>query len=506
MRYIPILCTLLLAFTTGCSAVKVRIAETKLLPQIRNLSPDEKIATLIEKAREESRSGEVSPATVDSLIKLLQTQNFTAKGIHVVRTGKHLINPSQCPTLIPAANLKIGGFHQRSLQAGQGVPYVAYFPKDSPFLTGQPGIPPAGLALPVNALLTFDNSTPTLRFFDLTKSDRTRINGRTVRLAGDFSAPLALVLSKGKNRAIDVQALFFSRRNFANLGLIQIEPYDPQKIPVVFVHGLLSRPEAWAHAMNQLLADPTIRERYQFWFYLYPTGLPVWVSAAGLRRELDRFDADAKKLAPGQPVKPIVLVGHSMGGLICNMLIREGGDKLWGQFSDIPLNQLQLGPEAHAKLREFIDFKPRKDVNRVIFIATPHRGSRLALRPLAGFLANLIQLPKPVVAPYRKYILAAIREESRKNFTSPANSIRFLRADSPLLLAILKLPKDPRIPFHTIFGDRGRGNAPESSDGVVPYWSSNLPGAVSEKVVPSGHGANENSQGIEEIRRILSEN
>jgi hypothetical protein len=60
-----------------------------------------------------------------------------------------------------------------------------------------------------------------------------------------------------------------------------------------------------------------------------------------------------------------------------------------------------------------------------------------------------------------------------------------------------------RVRFHSVIGDQGKGDTPNSSDGVVPYWSSHLPGAQSEKIVPSGHGANENPEGIEEIRRIL---
>jgi len=45
------------------------------------------------------------------------------------------------------------------------------------------------------------------------------------------------------------------------------------------------------------------------------------------------------------------------------------------------------------------------------------------------------------------------------------------------------------IPYHSIIGDRGRGDTPNSSDGVVPYWSSHLDGAQSEKIVPSEHGS-----------------
>jgi len=256
-----------------------------------------------------------------------------------------------------------------------------------------------------------------------------------------------------------------------------------------------------------LLADPTIRKNYQFWLYLYPTGLPIWRSAAGLREELDRFDARFSKITPNANLNRAILIGHSMGGLICSMVIREGGDKLWSQFSDIPASQLRLSPEAKRELLKIVYFSPRADVSRVIFVSAPHRGSQLALRPIAGFFASLIQLPFSALLGKQEHseILRSMRDDVRSAFVAPANSIRFLRAKSPLLEAILKLPMSRAVPYHSIIGDRGKGNSPESTDGVVPYWSSHLEGAASEKIVPSGHGANENPEGIGEIRRILIE-
>jgi hypothetical protein len=67
----------------------------------------------------------------------------------------------------------------------------------------------------------------------------------------------------------------------------------------------------------------------------------------------------------------------------------------------------------------------------------------------------------------------------------------------------LPLPND--VPCHSIIGDRGRGDAPNSSDGVVAYWSSRVDGAKSEKIVPSSHGANQNPEGIAEVERILEQ-
>ena len=75
-------------------------------------------------------------------------------------------------------------------------------------------------------------------------------------------------------------------------------------------------------------------------------------------------------------------------------------------------------------------------------------------------------------------------------------------------MEINKIPITPGIPYHVISGDRGKGGnkdhtKPVMTDGVVPYWSSHLDGAVSELVVPSTHGAHQNPQGIAEVKRIL---
>jgi hypothetical protein len=138
-----------------------------------------------------------------------------------------------------------------------------------------------------------------------------------------------------------------------------------------------------------------------------------------------------------------------------------------------------------------------------VFVATPHQGSQLAMNPFAEFFSNMVRLPNLFTSGERLVMVNSIRNNLRDLFVAPANSIRFLRAKSPLLLAILKLPMSKQVTYHSVIGDQGKGDTPHSSDGVVPYWSSHLPHAKSEKIVPSGHGANENPDGIEEIRRIL---
>lgn len=79
--------------------------------------------------------------------------------------------------------------------------------------------------------------------------------------------------------------------------------------------------------------------------------------------------------------------------------------------------------------------------------------------------------------------------------------INGLSPRSPLLRSLDTLPIDA--PYYSIIGDRGRGNTPNSSDGVVPYWSSHLAGAQSELIVPGPHGSFALPQTIAELKGIL---
>jgi hypothetical protein len=170
---------------------------------------------------------------------------------------------------------------------------------------------------------------------------------------------------------------------------------------------------------------------------------------------------------------------------------------------DTPPDQLPLSGALRDRIVRIVQFQPRPEVARVVFFATPHRGSQLALHPVSEFFSRLIRLPVEILDTDRYKLQSALREEYRHLFLAPANSLVFLRANSPLLKSILALPMRPGVPYHSIIGDQGRGDAPNSSDGVVPYWSSRLDGATSEKIVPSGHGAHEHPEGIAELRRIL---
>jgi hypothetical protein len=98
-----------------------------------------------------------------------------------------------------------------------------------------------------------------------------------------------------------------------------------------------------------------------------------------------------------------------------------------------------------------------------------------------------------------------VSDPAARTLNRMPNSVDTLEPNDRFVLAVNKLPVAPGVPYHSIIGDRGHGDTPNSSDGVVPYWSSHLDGAESEKIVPSNHSAPRNPEAIAEVIRILKE-
>jgi pimeloyl-ACP methyl ester carboxylesterase len=268
------------------------------------------------------------------------------------------------------------------------------------------------------------------------------------------------------------------------------------------VHGLQATPVTWVPMVNALWAEPILRRDYQVWVFNYPSGYPIPYAAMLLRRELKALD----KTFPHH--RPMVLVGHSMGGMLCRLMISDShGDKFWRDFFGKPPAETKVSRESMALLKEALIFKPRRDVSRVIFISTPHRGSVIAQGPIGRIASSLIHKPMEFLKLGPEIMQASIvqQEPGMLKLKRMPNSIDTLAPNDPFVKFMNTLPLNRSVPYHSIMGDRGRGDTPNSSDGVVPYWSSHVAGTESEKIVPSDHGANQSPQGIAEVIRILKE-
>jgi pimeloyl-ACP methyl ester carboxylesterase len=323
------------------------------------------------------------------------------------------------------------------------------------------------------------------------------IAGRSYPLAADLTIGNAALLAKDRPQRLGFIRLIRPGEYADTARLVRLQPYDPKKIPVLMTHGLQDTPATWAPLLNELRSDPVINEHYQFWVFSYPSGYAFPYSAELLRQELIQID----KTYPDH--KKIVLIGHSMGGMVSRLMVTESGMSFWDTYFGKPPDQVPMNPTDKEFLQRVLIFGHRKNISRVIFCSTPHRGAGLATNWVGRIGIALTRLPANMLSlgvSAAKYVVTPGDSARKPHFPT---SIDTLSPKNPFVRTMNTLPIAGDVPYHSIIGDRGRGDTPNSSDGVVPYWSSHLDGAQSEKIVPSNHGSHQNKEGMEEIDRIL---
>lgn len=339
------------------------------------------------------------------------------------------------------------------------------------------------------------------------------VANRLVPLETDLTTPLAYFLDNPdfeERRNIATWALLKPDSADSLRGLFMLEPYDPNKIPVVMVHGLWSSPVTWMEMFNELRSFPEIRNQYQFWFYLYPTGQPFWISARQMREHLAevRQSLDAEQSTP--TLDQMVLVGHSMGGLVSKLQTLESGDDYWHLLTDRPFEELEADDATRDALARTVYFEPNPSVRRVITIGTPHRGSEYANDYTRWLARKLIALPELVVSATSRLNRENPGFFRNTDLLTISTSIDSLSPDSPVLPVMLRSPRSPRTTYHNIVGlvpDEGIvGSLAGGSDGVVEYDSAHLDDVASEITVSADHlTVHHPPRAILEVRRILLE-
>ena len=168
------------------------------------------------------------------------------------------------------------------------------------------------------------------------------------------------------------------------------------------------------------------------------------------------------------------------------------------------MTRLNLDPETRDLLARALFVKPLPFVKRVIFIATPHRGSFLASNPIAKFANKFINLPGGLAKAAVE--IGKLREPSVLGtpFTIPT-ALDNMDASNPFLKTLASLPIAPGVQVNSIIAVSGAGPIEDGNDGVVEYKSAHIEGVESELVVRSGHSTQATPETIEEVRRILYE-
>ncbi len=401
----------------------------------------------------------------------------------------------------------VRGLSARNRDSGLGAPLIAVTDRFGKFK--ESASVPATVFLRVSGDVrdwSAGKLTATLELYSAFDTAQVEVNGRQVPLQTDTTAPIALELNNSPIWSLGV-AQFFSAELQNKTGIRRMEPYTPGQIPVVFVHGTASSPVWWAEMWNTLNADPVLRKHYQFWMFNYASGKPITISAGILRNDLmdqvKMLDPDDKDPA----LRHMVIIGHSQGGLLAKLTATDTGDKLWRLVSKTNIDDLNIDEETRGLLRSNFFFKPLPCVSRVVFIATPHRGSYQNTRLVQKILNWFIELPSDIREASANLMklngTLNLPPSLRKGVPSSLNG---MATDNPFMLTLADIPVAPGIKCNSIIAIKGNDQPPNGADGVVKYTSAHVDYAESEFIVRSGHSCQMNPLTIEEVRRILLEN
>ncbi|WP_341236962.1 alpha/beta fold hydrolase [uncultured Limnobacter sp.] len=432
--------------------------------------------------------------------------------------GISLSHKGQLPKeLVAASSLTFKGLRNQYRRDGLGAELVAVF-ADSVVKQEDENKPWSETPFPsITVMLRFPgNSIDTvlagnrveLQGFDPHRNVSVDVRGIRVPLAANFTSGYGLWLARSGFAQESLLSLIGRSETLDKPRIYLMQPFDPNRRVILMLHGLASSPEAWVNVANELLGDEELRQNYQIWQVYYPTNLPLPFNNREIREAvnatLKNFDPQGKRRASND----MVLIGHSMGGVLARLMVSNSGDTLW----EAVLERYNISQKRETKLRQKIEpyviFDAMPQPTRAIFIAAPHRGTPYAENRFARFVSGLIRLPATVLSRVTEIgqLLVNPDEASNEPLVGSINSIKNLSDQDPFVRESSKLPISSKVTYHSIMGNV----TPEvileaSSDGVVPYASAKLEGSASELVVNSWHSVQETPEAIVEIRRILHE-
>ena len=421
------------------------------------------------------------------------------------------------------SEFQVQGLQSANVSYGIGVPMIAVRQSHE----GEGSIEkfyPEGLSFPITALLRVTSPTVVqsrdsqhrhpcvLELHDPLDSTDIELNGRKVPLQSDLSTPLAYFLDNPKFReqTNSTLGLLDPHKTEKLRGVYMLEPYDPKRIPVVMVHGLWSSPLTWMPMFNDLRSFQELRRNYQFWFYQYPTGQPFWISATQMRSDLFEMRRTLDPDLVHPVLDQMVLVGHSMGGLVSRMQTLESGEEFWRILSDEPFDKVKGDEVERQRLAASLFFHPNSAIKRLITIGTPHRGSNYSNDYTRWVGRKLIKLPSSITDIGNSLIRQNPDLFRNTELVTTTTSIDSLSPQSPIFPAMLRARTAPWVKYHNIVGvvhkSNWFGSESELSDGIVEVESAHMDDVISEILVESKHqDIHSKPRAILEVRSILVE-
>jgi hypothetical protein len=185
------------------------------------------------------------------------------------------------------------------------------------------------------------------------------------------------------------------------------------------------------------------------------------------------------------------------------MTVIDSGMGLW-PFS-VPPEQLDVSAETRALLTHALIIKPLPFVKRVIFIATPHRGSYQALGFLGSLASWLVNLPGRLTKLSVEFLTLQKQGVFLGATTGIPTSIDNMNPNNIFIKNLAAIPIADGAVANSIIPVDSDAPLSEAGDGVVKYMSAHIDGVESEKVIRSSHSVQGNPEAIQEVKRILHE-
>jgi pimeloyl-ACP methyl ester carboxylesterase len=398
----------------------------------------------------------------------------------------------------------VRGLSVRNRQRGIGAPLVAVSKNQA--RDTRPRMVPSTVVLRVKdglAQLAQGRLHASLELYSAYDAVEIQVGDRTVPLETDTTVATAYALNQSWLWDLGM-AQFLSGEERIPSDVYMMQPYHPGRVPVVFVHGTFSSPIWWAEMVNSLAADPVLRQRFQFWYFIYNSGTPLVYSSSKLREalkaKLHELDPEGRDAA----LQQMVVVGHSQGGLLTKLTACNTGDRLLEiAFKTNRLEDLKVPPEQIAGIRRYACFEALPFVKRVVFISTPHRGSYLASNLARNLARRFVTLTPRILKQATE--LAGLREKLKlpRELSGAPTSLDSMSPRNPYLLALADIPLAPGVVGHSIIAVQGDGDYHQGKDGLVDYQSACVNYVESEFIVRSHHSCQDKPPTIEEVRRIL---
>jgi pimeloyl-ACP methyl ester carboxylesterase len=422
---------------------------------------------------------------------------------------------------LPAAYFEVRGLRNRYRYPGIGAPLVATLeaPVEGAEAERRRAHIPQRLKVPVSGFLRIEDARRNitssrlearLELFTQDEAVEVEVEGEEVPLEFETSSALAYTLEGPPIWWQEFSGFLYGgvlpRLTPAPKDqILFLHPYRPGRIPVVLVHGTASSVARWAELVNELESDRALTDKYQLWLFRYDSGNPIGYSGGvfreALRETLQELDPEGRDPA----LQQMVVIGHSQGGLLTKLTVVDSKDAFWKRISRKPFDEMRLDDEERVVIERSMFFEPLPFVKRVVFVATPHRGSYLTLQRLGRWAASLVEIPNGLSQLTFDFVTRNQDDLLIRSLDRPATAIDNMTPKNPFLRTLLKLPIAKSVHAHSIIAVDGDGPFENGADGVVKYRSAYLEHVDSTLVVRSPHSCQGNFATIEEIRRILRE-